>query len=213
MAIKINKKKTTAIGLLLFDPYSASKHQIRIAGNRVADYFDAVDIKLKKSSVSGALGSPAGEVRASMTKLIRNAMTDGFITAAKHSGIKIPALHAHAVKEAAEKRAALVGKLMHKSSKHMLKQDSDFALSGDRAMRAAKYEASRAFFNGMKQGFKGSKVGWGKQWMLAVGHDVDDTCDDAEDDGVIPMGDVFANSFDFPPAHLNCECWLGVRRL
>lgn len=66
--------------------------------------------------------------------------------------------------------------------------------------------------------FKGKTKGWGrnklakKEWFLDPKHDVDDTCDDNADDGIIPMDAPFTTGDFFPPAHPNCLCRLWLHR-
>lgn len=86
------------------------------------------------------------------------------------------------------------------------------ALSLGRADAAAINELSLAFFGG-------TRYGWGldpsarKTWELSSAHDVDDTCDDNADEGPISINDAFQSGHFIPPAHIGCECELGLVRL
>jgi hypothetical protein len=41
---------------------------------------------------------------------------------------------------------------------------------------------------------------------LSAGHDDDDECNDAADDGVIPLDQDFSVGVDAPPLHPRCNC-------
>jgi len=55
-----------------------------------------------------------------------------------------------------------------------------------------------------KLGMRESGVVTGKSLLLSDGHDIEDDCDAAEAEGVVPLDD---GSID-PPLHPNCECAL-----
>jgi|ERR1700761_1017287 len=86
------------------------------------------------------------------------------------------------------------------------------AISEGRADLIAVNELSLQFFGG-------TRYGWGldptarKTWELSDGHDVDDTCDDNADDGPILIVDAFTSGDFIPPAHINCDCYLGLVRV
>lgn len=88
----------------------------------------------------------------------------------------------------------------------------DKALSAGRADKIAVNELSLAFFNG-------TRYGWGldlrarKSWIVSDAHDKDDICDDNEDEGPIEINEAFQSGDFIPPAHINCECELGLTRV
>jgi hypothetical protein len=80
-------------------------------------------------------------------------------------------------------------------------------LGSARAQRVAIYETR-------KSAFSAKSLGWAlnnqakKSWAVSNEHDQDDTCDDNEDDGIIPMSEAFTSGDFAPPAHINCLCTL-----
>jgi hypothetical protein len=86
------------------------------------------------------------------------------------------------------------------------------ALSLGRADSIAVNELSLAFFGG-------TRYGWGldkkarKSWLLSSMHDLDDTCDDNADEGPISINAAFQSGDFIPPAHIKCECELGLSRI
>jgi len=66
--------------------------------------------------------------------------------------------------------------------------------------------------------FRGTRFGWGldenslKSWYVSDAHDNDDTCDDNEDDGPIPINEPFQSGDFEPPAHIGCNCLMRLAR-
>ena len=89
------------------------------------------------------------------------------------------------------------------------KPDSDFTFSEGRALAAAKYEASRAYYRGVRDGFEGSSD-FEKAWITSSENPCEE-CMDAEDQGYIDTGDDFVNGYGWPAAHLNCQCLITTR--
>jgi hypothetical protein len=99
---------------------------------------------------------------------------------------------------------------MQKTTKAWLGVDPNhsFALSSDRAERAVRFEAARAYYGGLQQSLSG--YGFGKAW-LTMSENPCEECMDNEDAGVIPMEELFPSGHDAPLLHLNCECVLQVK--
>lgn len=66
--------------------------------------------------------------------------------------------------------------------------------------------------------FRGTRFGWGlnedslKSWFVSDVHDKDDTCDDNEDEGPIPIEEPFQSGDFEPPAHVSCGCDMRLSR-
>lgn len=80
-----------------------------------------------------------------------------------------------------------------------------------RADTIAVNELSLAFFGGTRYGWGLDKTAL-KTWELSSAHDMDDICDDNYDEGAIGINDVFESGHFIPPAHIKCECDLGLVR-
>lgn len=85
---------------------------------------------------------------------------------------------------------------------------ADYAFSAKRAKTIARTELARAHVAAAIDSSKQSGVVNGKSSILASEHDIDDTCDDAQAEGVIPLDEDFENGEPGPPFHPNCECAL-----
>lgn len=85
---------------------------------------------------------------------------------------------------------------------------ASYAFSAKRARTIARTELARAHVGAAIDSSRQSGVVTGKSSLLASEHDIDDTCDDAEQEGVIPLEDDFQNGEPGPPFHPNCECAL-----
>jgi hypothetical protein len=79
------------------------------------------------------------------------------------------------------------------------------AFSDTRASTIARTELASAYIQGNKAGWEGAGVA-SKQSIVGSEHDRDDECDEAADDGAIPMDELFSNGMDAPPYHPNCIC-------
>ena len=78
--------------------------------------------------------------------------------------------------------------------------------SDARAKMIARTETSFADNKGNMAAYRASGVVHGKEWLCGSEHDQDDECNDNEDDGVIPLDDLFSSGDDCAPAHPNCVC-------
>lgn len=85
----------------------------------------------------------------------------------------------------------------------------DKALSEGRADIIADNELDLGFFGGIRFGWS-LDISAKKIWIVSSEHDQDDLCDDNEDDGPISINDVFTSGDFEPPAHINCECDMGL---
>jgi hypothetical protein len=90
---------------------------------------------------------------------------------------------------------------------------SSYGFSPARAENIARTETSKASIQGALNGWRRSGLVETKESLLSDDHDVDDECDEAADDGPIPIEQDFSNGYDGPPYHPNCDCSLvaGVR--
>jgi hypothetical protein len=86
-------------------------------------------------------------------------------------------------------------------------QDST-AFGPARAKLIAKTETAKASIQGSIEGWKASGLVEGKQSLLSDDHDVDDECNDAAEDGAVPVDDEFSTGDDGPPYHPGCNCSL-----
>jgi hypothetical protein len=86
-------------------------------------------------------------------------------------------------------------------------QDST-EFSAARAKTIAKTETAMASVSGSIEGWKASGLVTGKQSLLSDDHDEDDECDEAAEQGVIPLDEAFDNSSQGPPYHPRCNCSL-----
>jgi hypothetical protein len=75
-----------------------------------------------------------------------------------------------------------------------------------RAKMIADTELSDAQMQGALAEAKESGLVSGKGVLLSNVHDIDDDCDQAEADGVIPLDDNFSIGEDAPPFHGHCDC-------
>ncbi len=88
------------------------------------------------------------------------------------------------------------------------KLTDSYAFSEERASMIARTELGMAHIQGNLEAWKGSGVVVGKQSILASNHPEEDVCNEAADDGVIPIDDLFSNGEEGPLYHPNCECAL-----
>jgi hypothetical protein len=88
------------------------------------------------------------------------------------------------------------------------KIQESYAFSAERAGMIARTELAYAHTQGNLQAWGESGVVEGKQSLLSSEHTGEDECNDAAEDGVIPLDDAFSTGDDGPPYHTNCECAL-----
>jgi len=81
-----------------------------------------------------------------------------------------------------------------------------YGFSDARAYTIARTEMAFAHNSGNIAGWKASGVVEMKESILGSEHDIDDECNDAADQGPIPLDAAFDNGDDAPPFHPNCVC-------
>lgn len=77
-----------------------------------------------------------------------------------------------------------------------------------RASMIAVTETTRAFAEGNMLAWAASGIVEGKVWMSAEDDKVDDPCIVNAAAGAIPLGDLFPSGDMYPPAHVQCRCWI-----
>lgn len=200
----------TTAGVFVFNANTALAVPIRSAANLVGSYFDEIDSGIEDGDAVAEVVR-GKRIKAAMHRVISQARTQGFLTAAKHSKAKMPALYGRKVLNAADKRSGQVNKWMKRTTRRVLKNtpDSEYVLSKQRAIASARYEAARSYFRGVRDGFQGSS--WEKSWITSS-DDPCPNCEDNEDAGFIDVDDVFPSGDDYPALHLGCGCSIGVRK-
>lgn len=198
-----------AADVSVFDPKLQLKRHVEKASQVISEYFDDVDDSLDDGEpITKAV--KGRKVEASMNTLIAVAMILGFQHASKLSKKTMPALYGKEVRQKAEKRSSKVQKLMTRTTKKNLKKnpENEYALSPERAARAAKYEATKAYYSGMQDALAGS--GLQKAWITTSDNPCD-ACLDNEDDDFIDVDDDFTSGDAYPPEHINCQCHILIR--
>lgn len=199
-----------AAGDLIFNPSLLLGSQIKAASKSIASYFDDIDSSLDQgSSVKQAVSGD--DINAIMKRMIHSSRLSGFQHAAKHVKKQMPALYGRKIQRAAAKRADKVNDLMVKSTKSWLKNtpDSDYVLGSDRALRAARFEASRAYYRGVMDAMGGS--GFQKAWNT-TSDDPCESCESNEDQGYIDVDEPFDSGDFIPLMHLSCQCYLTCKK-
>ena len=197
---------------LIFNPYAAVEQQISAASSTLAGMFSEIDSALDKGkTIKQAVHGT--KIEAVMHRAIASSRLSGFMHGAKYSGKNMPSNYGRDIGAFAEKRAAFVGRSVRRTTRRTLRTvpDSEFVLSRDRALSAARFEAARSYFKGVNDSFRGT-TGWGKGWATAEG----DSCEEClanEDMGLIAMSDTFASGDVFPPLHLLCNCMVTVEKM
>lgn len=194
---------------VVFNAHSQMRRYIDNAHKAVFRKFDEMDAALEggvpiRDAVVG------DKIRAAMHNLIGSARLTGFRHASELTGKRMPALYGRDIRINAQRRAEKVNSLMLRTTRmrYRTKPDSKFTFSEGRAMAAAKYEAARAYYRGVKDGLEGSD--FDKRWVT-TSDDPCVECMDNEDDGYIPVDEAFASGADYPLNHLNCQCYITTR--
>jgi hypothetical protein len=115
----------------------------------------------------------------------------------------------------AKARARVAAKLIVKTTKKALDVKASVSkktvASKERATGIIEYEMPRMMFLGMRKGW-GQVTGTRqptKRWITVNENSCED-CQMNEDDGPIPVDDVFSSGDDEPPLHLKCQCLIGL---
>ncbi len=193
----------------VFNAQRQMRRHIDAAHKAVFRQFDQMDAALEdgKAIKDVVMGD---RIRAAMHNLIGSARLMGFRHASQVTGKSMPVLYGRDIRINAERRAEKVNSLMLRTTRmrYRTKPDSKFTFSEGRAIAAAKYEASRAYYKGVKDGMEGSD--YDKRW-ITTSDDPCIECTDNEDDGYIPVDEQFASGADYPLNHLNCACFITTR--
>lgn len=81
-----------------------------------------------------------------------------------------------------------------------------YAFSAERAMTIARTETTFADVQGNMIAYAESGVVKGKRWIVGDQEKLCDECQQNNEQGEIPFGDLFASGQAAPPAHPNCRC-------
>lgn len=212
------------LALLLFNPYLRLQRQIKQCADGVKDHFDEVGDSYERDQDADGAVDNGKPISHPMVKLMEAALMFGFVDASRLTG-KDVALYQTKFRTMAQQRADEVADQMNATTVKMLKQQGTknpvagvptlpqdaHVLSEARATAASRYEATRAYYDGVQQSFAGTP-GFGKEW-ITTGDDPCEECLDNEDEGVIPMEEMFQSGDFAPLAHLNCACILGIKRM
>lgn len=201
-----------AAGGVVFNPYLNIRRSIEQASRNVASEFDAIDsafsagASIKKSVKEGK------RIRKIMQRVITSARLSGFSFSQDYSQKKTPAMYGRQVMKEAADRADLVSSSMRRTTRMWLRRnpDSDYALSQERAISAVKFEAAKAYYAGIKDGFHNTD--YLKEWVTSAAGDICEECQANEEQGAVAVGDIFQSGDEFPAAHLNCDCYIVMTR-
>lgn len=216
VSILLIRRKLSAARPLVVNPYATLEKQIGSTAKKLEKYFDKVDSSLEYSGkdaptvlepeiIKDAL--QGDNIETVMRQSIAQARLAGYQSATAVTKEPKSPTYGRRIRDAAIKRAAFVAKSVLNTTKGTLSNtpESDYVLGADRAKAIARYEAGRAFYRGLKDGFKNTESAWGKEWVTAAGESCDD-CLDNEAEGVIDVEDDFSSGDDYPPAHIGCAC-------
>jgi hypothetical protein len=198
-------------GALVYNPYLTLDSQIAATSKDLTGVFDEIDFALDKGrKIRTAVDGE--RIQKIMRRHLSGARLTGFQDAAKHARVRMPVLYGHKLSDQAQRRAAFINSKMNRTTRRTLKSvpESDFVLSKDRALSAARYENARQYFLGVRDAYKGQD--FRKKWITSGADGVCDECALAEDEGKINIDAEFDNGFVFPPGHNNCSCWIAVTR-
>lgn len=200
-----------AAGGLVFNVYSQLEKQIGAASSAIANHFDEIDSALDQG-LSVKKASRGQRIEVITRRLISSARLAGFQHGAKHTKKRMPALYGREVDKDASKRARKVNKLMRRTTRRRLRStpDSEHVLSRERAIAAARYEAAKSYFAGVKDAFQGT--GWKKEWLTSSEESCID-CQGNEEQGPLDVDEAFQSGDDYPSAHLSCSCMVALVRV
>lgn len=88
--------------------------------------------------------------------------------------------------------------------------EASYSLSAERATIIANTELTNAQSGGTYSVWKESGTITLVRWRVSAAHVNEDECDDAEDQGVVPLGHEFAEGVFSPRMHPFCQCSLEV---
>ncbi len=190
---------------VLLTPYMLLKREHAFTANQLASHFDVMD----RSIANGGSLLKSSAIGEALQPLIIKAHQQGFAVAAKLTGKKASQAYWDKIAAEAAKHAKKVNQWMLKSTANMLEDhDTDFVFSEARAARAAEYEMSQAFYQGVDAASAGSSLL--KEWITA--DNPCDICIDNEDEGPIPVDEQFESGSDWPPEHVSCQCVIQLSK-
>lgn len=196
--------------LLVFNPYTHLEKQIGVTAQAITDHFNSIDSAIDKGvSLKDAVGGT--RIQSVMQRVISSAHLAGFTLASQTSGRRMPVGYGRAIGAKAASRAQRVNTFMRVSTKRTIRKspDGDYVLSRDRAYRAARFEAAKAFYAGIRDGFQGT--GYQKNWVTSSDNPCIE-CQDNEDEGPVSMDSEFQSGDLYPAAHLQCSCFVVVEK-
>lgn len=193
---------------LILNPYDQFEPLVRATGAKVFDFLDAVDWALDRGD-SITKATKGHEIGEAMKKTIAQARLAGYENASKITGRALDNGYIKRAVNLSYARAAKVDRLMLATTRDRLKMtpDSQYILSKDRSLAAARYETGRAYYKGVHDAFRGTS--FGKVWNTASG-DPCEECVGNEAEGVIPVGDDFGSGDSYPPSHILCACSVAM---
>lgn len=201
-----------AAGGVVFNPYLNIRRSVSSASAAIEQQFGAIDNAFSAGTSAKQAVKEGKRIKKIMRQLITSARLSGFSFSQDYSQRKTPALYGRQVMKDAAIRADTVAAQMRRTTRIGLKRnpDSDFILSRERAVAAVKYEAAKAYYAGIKDGFQGSD--YLKEWVTSAEGNICEDCQANEEDGAIGVGQVFSSGDEFPAAHLNCDCYIVMTR-
>lgn len=194
----------------VFNPYAQLDNHIAVASHDIASVFSKIDKALDKGKkIRSAVKTQ--DIEGVLKRTISSARLAGFQHAAGMTKKAMPPLYGRRLANHARRRALRTTGRIDKTTRRVLKNtpDSLYVLSPERAQAAARYEASKAYFKGVSDGFSGT--GFQKSWITSSAEACDD-CQGNEDQGPIDVDDVFDSGNGYPTQHINCSCYITVRK-
>lgn len=195
----------------VYNPHLHLQGQIKAASKIIAEYFDDVDAALDTGKTISQSLAGRKQIHKSMQVLIHSARLQGFQLGSKVSKKQMPVGYGKELWAKAGRRADNVNRLMNRTTRRRLIDvpDSDYVLGSDRAVMAARYEASRAYFRGLQDAIGGGN--FQKAWITSSEEPCED-CSDNESQGYIGVDRAFQSGDVFPLAHQNCMCAIALKK-
>lgn len=193
----------------VLNPHVLIRPAINQTGSAIFRYLDDVNDDIARGkSADAALNDPG-----KLARVIRHGYATARLAGFQHAGTltkaRMSADYGATIGHAAQRRGLIAARLMHGATHRALNRGGrdDWAFSQDRALRAARYESARAYFDGVLDGLYGS--GRKKSWFTTSGNPCED-CQSNEDEGPIGVDEAFGSGWGYPPVHINCACGIVV---
>lgn len=195
---------------LVFHAHQQMERNISQATSVIAAGFDLIDSALN-DGVTKKNAVRVQDMRSAVHQLVASARLSGFAHGSVHSKRKMPHDYGDHIRKLAASRSSKVNGWMKQTTKKKLSltPDSDYTLSRLRASRAMKFEAANSYYRGLRDSFAGT--GWYKGWLTSNDEPCED-CDANEEEGVIGVDDEFPSGHLYPLVHLNCGCYVFMRK-